>query len=663
MTARLMFQLLQPSGAIVIFTIALFLAMTPMAHAAQAPSPNDPAVSKQLLSKLRPSHPRLLTTADDLIKLKARLKTEPQLRAYHAELQKRGRKILTDPVSHYDIPDGKRLLAVSRRVHDVSLTLGLLYLLDGDERYRDRLWRELEAAAAFKDWNPSHFLDTAEMAQAFAIAYDWLYDAWSPQQRKTLRDVMVKHALQPALRCYRGQETYGWWVGAQNNWNQVCNGGIVTAALALADEEPEIAREILQGALASLPRAMKHFAPDGAWNEGPMYWHYTLRYTVPLIISLENSLGDDFGIADFVGFDKTGLFPIHLMGPTDEMFDFADAHGGAVRAPEWWWLATRFNQPVYGQFQRHMLISAPVKKPGQDKGGNAASLQGVRAYDLLWSRPVDDAAPLKLPLDAYFAGLEAATMRGAWDDRDAWYIGFKAGDNQVNHGHLDIGSFVLDAGGHRWIMDPGSDDYNLPAYFGSERWTYYRLRAEGHNTLVINPGLEPDQNPKAVAKISRFESKPGRALAIADLTPAYDRDARSVRRGITLYEPNDGKGRAAVMLRDEIELKEPGDVWWFLHTRAKVTISADGRGAELAIGEDRLLVRLVTAPADAKFTVRKAEPLPTSPKPAKQGDNKGVNKLTLHLPDTKQAVIQVNLSMLKTGAPDGKARDIPLDRW
>ena len=45
----------------------------------------------------------------------------------------------------------------------------------GEERFKERAIRELDAACAMKDWNPSHFLDVAEMATAVAVGYDWLY--------------------------------------------------------------------------------------------------------------------------------------------------------------------------------------------------------------------------------------------------------------------------------------------------------------------------------------------------------------------------------------------------------------------------------------------------------------------------------------------------------
>ena len=128
-------------------------------------------------------------------------------------------------------------------------------------------------------------------------------------------------------------------------------------------------------------------------------------------------------------------------------------------------------------------------------------------------------------------------MRNSWTDTNAIFIGFKAGDNKVNHSHLDLGSFVMDALGQRWMTDLGADNYNLPECFGKRRWAYYYTRAEGHNTLVFNPDQGPDQDPEAVAEIVNSDlSKVRRMFAVADLTPAYTKNAQSVKRGIALLD-------------------------------------------------------------------------------------------------------------------------------
>ena len=134
---------------------------------------------------------------------------------------------------------------------------------------------------------------------------------------------------------------------------------------------------------------------------------------------------------------------------------------------------------------------------------------------------------------------------------------------------------VMEALGVRWALDLGADNYNMPGYFGGNRWTYYRLRAESHNTLVINSGktsTSPDQNPKAVAPIAKFESRPGRVIAIADLSAAYAGMAKQARRGIALVD------RRTVLVQDEVEAERPSDVWWFM----TVPTASTGRGKRRA---------------------------------------------------------------------------------
>src|SRR5262249_13628184 len=127
--------------------------------------------------------------------------------------------------------------------------LALLYRLDGDRRWASRARDELLAAAAFSDWNPPHFLDVAEMVNAFAIGYDWLYDFLSVEDRATIRRALVEKGLRPAEQAYAAK---AFWVRATHNWNLVCNGGIAIGALAIGDEEPGLAGTVLAQALAGL---------------------------------------------------------------------------------------------------------------------------------------------------------------------------------------------------------------------------------------------------------------------------------------------------------------------------------------------------------------------------------------------------------------------------
>ncbi len=567
-----------------------------------------------ILARLNKAHPRLLATKDDFDKLKARIGANPQLRSWHANLQTQAQAILKQAPSRYEIPDGLRLLATSRRVVQRVYTLALLHHLDGDPRYAERAWQELAAAAEFSDWNPRHFLDTAEMTHAFAIGYDWLYDVWTPEQRATLQKAMVEKGLGPALKLYRGRSS---WTRVRHNWNQVCNGGIGMGALALAEVESELAGEILHDALESIQLAMAEFAPDGAWKEGPGYWNYATSYNVVFLAGLKTALGTDFGLSQIGSFKETGLFPIFLTGPLGRTFNYADGGDSAIFAPQMFWLAREFNQPALAWNERR------ATRPS--------------ALDLLWFDSAG-AGPKAtgLPLDKYFRGADVAVLRSEWENPKALFVGFKAGDNKANHSHLDLGSFVFDAAGARWATDLGADDYNLPGYFGGQRWNYYRLRTEGHNTLVINPTAGPEQDPAAKTQITRFESKPERGFAIADLTPAYAKSARRVWRGIALLDRN------KVLVQDEMQADQPVELWWFMHTPASVSIEPDGQAASLQQAGTELRARILSPPG-AKFQLMDAVPLPTSPHPEKQAQNERVRKLAIHLTGISDARLAVLL--------------------
>jgi hypothetical protein len=190
-----------------------------------------------------------------LERVRQMIKSEPLAHAWYANLRKQAEKMLDEPTVEYKL-NGPRLLAQSRRCLDRIYTLGLLYRLDGDKRFAERAKQELFAAAVFKDWNPSHFLDVAEMTHAFGIGYDWLFDALSSEERATLRTAIIEKGLQPSFveKLPNTARGYNWWLTVTHNWNQVCNGGLTVGALAIADEEPELAERVMRRALDSIGR-------------------------------------------------------------------------------------------------------------------------------------------------------------------------------------------------------------------------------------------------------------------------------------------------------------------------------------------------------------------------------------------------------------------------
>jgi hypothetical protein len=608
---------------------------------AEAPVLNPVIPSQPFLqTQLKKTHPRLLVTADDFARVKKLIRENDLARQWYDKLRQEAQKILGELPCRYRTTGSEGvILEASRTVLRRVYLLAFLQRLEGGNRYAHRLWQELDAAARFPDWHPDHFLDTAEMTHAFAIAYDWLYDTWSPEQRAVLVQAIRDKGLKPGLTAYQGTEKFGWWVKSPYNWNQVCNGGLGLGALAVVEACPDLAAQVLQGAVRSLPRALAKFAPDGGSYEGPLYWGYATFYTTLFLAGLETALGRDFGLAEAPGYEATGYFPLYMTGPRDRTFNYADADDLIYWTSQMFWLARRFQQPVFAWYARRITKVHPL--------------------DLLWFE-TRSLSPREagLPLDRYFRGIEVVTFRTSWDDPQAIFVGFKAGDNRAGHSHLDLGSFVLEAQGVRWALDLGGDDYNLPGYFDRNRWDYYRLRAEGHNTLVLNPGSGPDQDPEASAAIFRFRSGPDLSLAIADLTPAYARQATRVWRGLSLVN------RRQVLIQDEIQAEKPVEVLWALHTAAEIRLGPYKRTASLSLGGARLAARILTPP-EAVFKLLPALPAPLSPHPLGQSENRGVSKLTIHVQEVQSLRLAVELTPL-TAEPQTdllEKRVTPLAQW
>ncbi len=260
-----------------------------------------------------------------------------------------------------------------------------------------------------------------------------------------------------------------------------------------------------------------------------------------------------------------------------------------------------------------------------------AETERPTAAAMIWYQsPGKDPAAAGLPLDRYWRNVEVATLRSRWNDPQALFVGIRPvrtrSITSISTSAPSCSMPWASAGRSIW----GPTTTTCPATSARKRYDYYRLRAEGHNTLVIDPAAGPDQDPQAACGIRRFVSKPERAFAIADLTGAYGKRAKQVERGVAMVD------RRYVIVQDEIEAAKAAkiDVWWFMHTPAAVSLEGDGRKATLVLGGKQLEARILE-PASAHFEVRPAAPLPTSPNPAGQKSNDGVRKLAIHLPNTQ----------------------------
>ena len=427
------------------------------------------------LEKIKP-HPRLFADAAGFEALKASLATDELVRRGAAYVHRDADKQLTEAIPERKIKDGRRLLSVSHAIGDRILLHAMTYRLFGDRRHLAKAEELMHAAVAFTDWNPSHFLDVAVMSFGVAVGYDWLYDDLSPDSRATIRAGLVRHGLDPGLAKRNIRR-------ARSNWGQVCSGGILAAALAVAEDEPEKCRRVLEELRQDLPRTMAMYRPNGSYPEGPGYWNFGTGYNVRIIAMLESALGDDFGLAAQPCFRETGYYLDFMTGPTGRFFNYSDCSD--KRSTSWitWWFARRFGEPGWVEpFEREAYLQELAKVCGR-------RISPLTLF-YLFPRPPD--VKVNLPLAWRSDGAtDVAVLRSSWE-KDGRFAGFKGGKATNPHGHMDGGSFIYEAKGVRWALDLGGENYAKAGTLGvglGRRKLRESRTCRRHGILVVPGGF------------------------------------------------------------------------------------------------------------------------------------------------------------------------------
>lgn len=507
-----------------------------------------------------PPHPRLLFQRGEEKKLGEKIKASPQLREIRDRVLSRADALLGEsPVTR--VMEGRRLLGVSRTCQERILLLGMAWRLTGDDRYLRRAKSELQSVACFTDWNPSHFLDVAEMTAAVAVGYDWFYGEMDEKERALLRKAIVEKGIKPS---FQGDH---FWMRVGHNWNQVCHGGLVLGALAVAEDQPKLASEVISRALECVPFALKSYGPDGAYPEGPLYWSYASTYTAMMIEALRSSLGDDFRLPDYPGFLASADYMLHVTGPTLLFDNYSDCRQAEGPLAAMYWFAKERKAPT--------LLFNERKRGVKDEGGTTPQDNRFLTLILLWAPPEADPKTVGLPSAKDWSGggaVPVAFLRGGWKNDDL-FVGIKGGSPSVNHGHMDEGAFVIDWGGVRWACDPGVQDYfglekkGLKLFEMSQssaRWGVFRLSNASHNVIVIN---DQPQNVLGCASLTLRGTGSDTPVVEVDCSPVFKGQAVKVVRTLSLPR------RSKIEITDAVDgVSESGSVIWQMGTHADVTI-------------------------------------------------------------------------------------------
>ncbi len=603
-------------------------------------------VQNKFRKELQGVHPRLFynqRTIDRIKQLYAQ--NDPFVVMYAENAHKEADQILKEPLLDYYLDDAGLRIPSIHKFATQAPHLIFMYQMTGETKYADRCYQQLAIFCKYPDWGADrHFLDTGIGAFNFAFVYDGLYNYMTPDQRKILEEGVLKHALNIGKYQIDGGKSVWKWYLANNNWNGICNSGLIVAALAMYEENPDFLSQVIAAAMNCLPHYLVEFEPDGQSEEGLMYWSYGLMYTNLGLEAMTNTLGTTNGLADIAGLRKTGWFPFLMSGPVTSL-NIGDDPLRYSRDTSFLWFARYYNDPALAK--QHLELCM--------KNGRC-QWQDIYFYD---PELVTKAKTTTIPLDNAIRGIELYSIRENWDSSDAMYIAIHGGANNANHGHLDAGSFYIQALGEVFAYgNLGSDNYTYPGYFSQKtspdyldsineqtepgRWHFYRLRTEGKNCIVVNPTIRPEQKENGIAIMKSSENKKEKSCYTFDLTDCYERDLISYNRTIGM-----DRKRKYMVVKDLLECRDPNSsVWWFMHTKADIELQERGHIAILTMADKKMKVEIVS-PLDASFQTLPATYLLKDSFPlTKNSENKGFGKLAIELEGKRSLAIEVMFTPL-----------------
>ena len=508
------------------------------------------------------THPRLLFNKVEEKEVKKLIKKDPLAGELASFLKEKADSMVVLPQLTYDLNKYGNILYTSRAYVTRLGTLSLAYRLYGEQKYLDAVNKTLLWICDYKDWDQKHFLDTAEMTTAVAIAYDWLFDALPESTRQKVKESIYKNAISIVLREYE-KGGPGSWAKRETNWNVVCNTGMTLGALAVAEDYPKETATILENAARYMPNCLKHFSPDGVCYESLTYWGYTTSYLALYLKAVEQNGGDQAGIGQLPGISKTALYFKRTLTPSGQQFNFGNTTiGEALNTPSFFFFSKYYRLPEVAEWFRTEINQSIQEKK---------ALHPLFFLTLPW---FDTKSPAKSenipPLEVYHNNInDLVVLNGNRKEKGSVFLVAKGGLPNQAHQQMDCGTFIIESDSVCWTEDLGADDYALPGFWdykpGGDRWKYFRNNNFSHNTLNID---RQPQYANGKAFVCEENAHTAHPYARLNLSEVYKVQAHKAFRKFTLINDH------TIEVEDEVELRNSSStVFWTAATKADVTIN------------------------------------------------------------------------------------------
>lgn len=436
---------------------------------------------QRLLIPGKPYLPELESARSDLDALRHAPQTQIAL-AETLPLMEQIEPVPTLPYTHYRLfmrNGDRQTFEAPYFVRRANLSAAALRLFLGQTDLKDVVQDYIWAICEESNWVlPAHENDiidlfSAETGFLLAELLAVLGNTLDAEVCSRVRQEIERRIFEPYLHFHHRAI---WWYKSGLNWNGVCNGSIAATFLLLEPEPGRVARALeiaLSGLRVFLDSA---FEQDGSSTEGVSYWHYGLINVIALSEMLQARTNGAINLLNSDHLRNIAAFPAKMLLSDSSFATFSDCDETIRFEPG---IIARLAQQT-GEASLSGLLTPSM--PIEHNRWFPMHLRNILWWDGYYHQPgpVDDAY---LPLGGT-ARLTARTPQGC-----PVVLAVKAGHNDENHNHNDVGSFILHADGETLLTDPGRGLYTRQ-YFGPERYDNSFANSFGHSVPRIGGQLQ-----------------------------------------------------------------------------------------------------------------------------------------------------------------------------
>lgn len=438
-------------------------------------------------------HPYLFFSRADIDRFREKIKTDPAAKARYDAATASAEEHLKEPFVTWEECNGRDSLhanfgRLNQQAGRLCNSLGLKYLIEGDERCAERLKELIERFVSYERWYALSYVnrkpnawhsDLCSTAATMAMGriYDMIYDHLTPDERDSLALGIYEKGIRPALGDWALPETRIHALDSMgHNWWAVCISEASCALLAVRDHLPA---DTVKHMLYHVDRALaeyltypgnplfnktRSFDDRGMFYESVAYDNYGTGSLLRYLWCSERYFGRNKIIRDAL---PAGLCDA-VMG-----FSYPRMKDGKLNYAFLNFGDSDFDTDIG-------LLAECAVKTGIDTAAMraAASTYGTDIWDEIagFDYPALNGSVDYLPKTAFYASGFAVTRDG-WQP-DATLFAVKSGFCW-NHSHNDAGTFVLCHKGKPFFIDGGTCSYESPLYHA------YYCQNEAHSVLLV----------------------------------------------------------------------------------------------------------------------------------------------------------------------------------